>query len=203
MRTQCYFCELKFHFTRVGDIVSYPCGTYVHGNGLFVNLCSSLFRSPRGHLSWPVWCPPDYQRPGDIPRGVLKVQRLSPRGRKGVPKTGSLRQISHGAWTAAGITRPERVAAGGASARPPDRGHNVSRAASRGPPSTSRKHPAAVTVSTPRCVHVTSRMHTGGGAWPRARGRPGACARGARARGHERLQHVGALHATLPAEQDQ
>ena len=183
MRTQCYFCELKSHFTRVGDIiiiiiiiiVSYPCGTYVHGNGLFVNLSSSLFRSPRGHLSWPVWCPPDYQRPGDIPRGVLKVQRLSPRGRKGVPKTGSLRQISHGAWTAAGITRPERVAAGGASARPPDRGHNVSRASSRGPASTSRKPP--VTVSTPWCVHITSCMHTGGGAWPRGRGRPGACAR--------------------------
>jgi len=201
MRTQCYFCELKFHFTRVGDIVSYPCGTYVHGNGLFVNLSSSLFRSPRGHLSWPVWCPPDYQRPGDIPRGVLKVQRLSPRGRKGVPKTGSLRQISHGAWTAAGITRPERVAAGGASARPPDRGHNVSRASSPGPASTSRKPP--VTVSTPWCVHITSCMHTGGGgmgAWP---GAAGGMRTGARARGHERLQHVGALHATLPAEQDQ
>ena len=95
------------------------------------------------------------------PRGVLKVQRLSPRGRKGVPKTGSLRQISHGAWTAAGITRPERVAAGGASARPPDRGHNVSRASSPGPASTSRKPP--VTVSTPWCVHITSCMHTGGG----------------------------------------
>ena len=110
------------------------------------------------------------------PRGVLKVQRLNPRGRKGVPKTGSLRQISHGAWTAAGMTRPERVAAGGASARPPDRGHNVSRASSPGPASTSRKPP--VTVSTPWCVHITSCMHTAGGAWPRGRGRPGACARG-------------------------
>jgi len=135
------------------------------------------------------------------PRGVLKVQRLSPRGRKGVPKTGSLRQISHGAWTAAGMTRPERVAAGGASARPPDRGHNVSRASSPGPASTSRKPP--VTVSTPWCVHITSCMHTGGGgmaAWP---GAAGGMRTGARARGHERLQHVGALHATLPAEQDQ
>ena len=105
------------------------------------------------------------------PRGVLKVQRLNPRGRNGVPKTGSLRQISHGAWTAAGMTRPERVAAGGASARPPDRGHNVSRASSPGPASTSRKPP--VTVSTPWCVHITSCMHTAWGAWPRGRGRPG------------------------------
>ena len=31
------------------------------------------------------------------------------------------------------MTRPERVAAGGASARPPDRGHNVSRASSPPP----------------------------------------------------------------------
>ena len=111
------------------------------------------------------------------PARCLESSKTEPHGvEKGPPKTGSLRQISHGAWTAAGMTRPERVAAGGASARPPDRGHNVSRASSRGPASTSRKHP--VTVSTPWCVHITSCMHTGGGAWARGRGRPGACARG-------------------------